>query len=360
MNRYAEAVLNGHPDKFCDLVADAILRKAAAQEAQAYGQVEVSVWSDELFLTGALVAQHALSLDMTAIVQEVGQAVGYTHDNHIDVTRYRVYDAVCRVQDNPEKWNRFSNDQCIVTGYAGYDVLTRFLPPEQFAVLHFREQLIRTLKEGPLQGHGPDGKLLVTMQQDAAGWKIETLLCTLQQKPEISFLTFTQSVQETLGNIYRKMQQADNRWVTPWEEIRLLINPNGPFFQGGSDGDNGQTGRKLVMDYYGPAIPIGGGALYGKSLLHIDRLTAYAARRFALQLLQQGAKEARVQVCFAPGLGKPLLVDIQSSVRPHRDPYTYFNFECMQDTVCPSDLHYDLSAGAGFYNHTLSHARMDA
>jgi S-adenosylmethionine synthetase len=97
--------------------------------------------------------------------------------------------------------------------------------------------------------------------------------------------------------------------------------------------------------------------LYGKALTHIDRLTAYAARRYALSLVQQGATEARVQVCFAPGLPDPLLVDIQSPIRPREDPKTYFNFENMQRFVQPADLHYHLPAGAGFYNHALSHAQ---
>ena len=357
MNRFAETVLNGHPDKFCDLVADAILREAGLQDAGTYGQVEVSVWSDELFLTGALVAKSALSINMQSITQKTGTAIGYTMGNHIDATRYKIHDAVCRIQDDPRKWSGFSNDQCIVTGYAGYDANTRYLPPEQFAAWHFREKLILDLQNGLLKGHGPDGKILLTMQEDAEGWKIDTLLCTLQQLPGVPFTAFTRLVQLTLSAIYQQMQQADNRWLVPWADIRLLINPNGPFFQAGSDGDNGQTGRKLVMDYYGPRIPIGGGALYGKALTHIDRLTAYAARRYALSLVQQGATEARVQVCFAPGLPDPLLVDIQSPIRPREDPKTYFNFENMQRFVQPADLHYHLPAGAGFYNHALSHAQ---
>ncbi|MBK6771331.1 MAG: methionine adenosyltransferase domain-containing protein [Ignavibacteria bacterium] len=82
-----------------------------------------------------------------------------------------------------------------------------------------------------------------------------------------------------------KLKEHDKRWSGEWKEIEVMINPNGPLFNGGSDGDNGQTGRKLVIDYYGPRIPLGGGALYGKDLSHIDRLGSYSARKFALELV---------------------------------------------------------------------------
>ncbi len=94
-----------------------------------------------------------------------------------------------------------------------------------------------------------------------------------------------------------------------------MLNPNGPLLNGGSDGDNGQTGRKLVMDYYGPRIPIGGGALYGKDPSHIDRVGARQAREMALREVRNGAGECMVRLTYAPGVPEPIDVTTES-VRP--------------------------------------------
>ena len=87
---------------------------------------------------------------------------------------------------------------------------------------------------------------------------------TLQQRETTEFLDLTRGIETVLASAYQRVRFADPRWRGTWEAAALLINPNGPLISGGSDGDNGQTGRKLVMDYYGPRVPIGGGALSGK------------------------------------------------------------------------------------------------
>ena len=90
-----------------------------------------------------------------------------------------------------------------------------------------------------------------------------------------------------------------------------MLNPNGPLLNGGSDGDNGQTGRKLVMDYYGPRIPIGGGALFGKDPTHIDRVGAKQAREMALGEVRSGAGESLVRLTYAPGVSEPIDIAVE-------------------------------------------------
>jgi S-adenosylmethionine synthetase len=133
----------------------------------------------------------------------------------------------------------------------------------------------------------------------------------------------------------------------------VLVNPNGPFTEAGSEGDNGQTGRKIVMDYYGPRIPVGGGAIYGKGLTHIDRLSAYRARQFAVELVQRGADDALVRLCYAPGLEAPILIDIQSDVRPHIPVREYFSCHNMLEDLQTENLNYDLDGLGTFYNPSL-------
>jgi S-adenosylmethionine synthetase len=349
MKRYAEVVLNGHPDKFCDLLADALIREAYAVDQVAFAQVEASVWSDQLFLTGAIATAQPLTLDTEAIIHSLGKQIGYTESNHIDVTRYQIHDHVCKVHKDSEFWNDYVNDQCIVSGYAGYDALTRFLPPEQFAVWFFRERLVRMLENGSLKGYGPDAKLLIVMEEQGNAWELETLLLSMQHPKQIGFTFLVEELMQALQLIYNQLQEHDARWCRPFQKIKILVNPNGPFIEGGSDGDNGQTGRKLVMDYYGPRIPIGGGALYGKCLTHIDRLASNAARNFALDLMNQGAEHALIQLCYAPGLSRPLDVKIDCSITPSFNPYEHFDSTNLLHFVDKSQLNYDLYGLDSFY-----------
>ena len=354
MKRQAEAVLNGHPDKFCDLVADRLIRALYKVDPEAYAQIEVSVWSDILILTGGAVTRKKAGLPVRDIIIELGHEIGYVEGNAIDVSRYRIHDHVCWITGDPRQWTHFSNDQCIVTGYAGYDAKSNFLPPEQFLVWHFREALVCAMEDGLLKGQGPDGKLLVTMREEPDGWKPDTLLVTLQQQETLSFLDLVERTEQVLHAAWTALRRHDHRWQGAWTSLHVLVNPNGPLLNGGSDGDNGQTGRKLVMDHYGPRVPIGGGALYGKDLSHIDRLGAFNARRFAIEMVRAGARESMIRLCYAPGMEEPLSVDIVSDRRPPSDPKAFFSFTKMRERIDPADLQYDLKRLGTFYNNTLT------
>ncbi|MEX1048593.1 MAG: methionine adenosyltransferase domain-containing protein [Akkermansiaceae bacterium] len=313
MIRTSEAVLRGHPDKFCDQIADRILYHAYKRDPEAYGQIEVAVWSDQVFLTGATVTREPLETVFADVVRTVGQELGYTPGNSIDANRYQVHDHICRQVRDPREWTRHINDQSIVIGWAGYDAATRFLRPEHFLAHTLRETLdAACVHDQPLEGHGPDGKIIVRIDETpalrgkSAVWHIPTVLVTLQQKPGLPFIEFQRAVAAVVLEALRSVADADSRWRLEPGSTRLLVNPNGPFHDGGSNSDNGQTGRKLVMDYYGPSIQLGGGALSGKDLTHIDRAGSYAARRACLEAVQNGAKEALLRLTYAPGIAAPL------------------------------------------------------
>jgi S-adenosylmethionine synthetase len=315
MIRTSEAVLRGHPDKFCDQVADRILYHAYERDPEAYGQIEVAAWSDQVFLTGATVTRQPLETVFADVVRTVGQEIGYTPGNSIDANRYQVHDHICRQVRDPREWTRHINDQAIITGWAGYDQATRYLSPEHFLAHTLREALDEACAfGGALEGHGPDGKLIVHLAETpptrggGAAWEVVTVLVTLQQKPGLPFIEFQGAVSSVVLETLRRVADADARWKFSRSQTRLLINPNGPFHDGGSNSDNGQTGRKLVADYYGPRVAIGGGALSGKDLAHIDRAGAYAARQACVEAVHQGAKEAQVSLTYAPGIGDPLEV----------------------------------------------------
>lgn len=132
-----------------------------------------------------------------------------------------------------------------------------------------------------------------------------------------------------------------------------MINPNGPLINGGSDGDNGQTGRKLAMDYYGPRVPIGGGALSGKHLSHIDRIAAYAAREAAVRAVQSGAGECLVRLAYAPNISLPLDVYYEMNGRGSREGAGFFDHARMVARYGGAMISAELARGRHFLDHEL-------
>ena len=132
-----------------------------------------------------------------------------------------------------------------------------------------------------------------------------------------------------------------------------MINPNGPLINGGSDGDNGQTGRKLAMDFYGPRVPIGGGALSGKHLSHIDRIAAYAAREAAVRAVQSGASECLVRLAYAPNISTPLDICHEMNGRGGREGADFFDHAQMVARYGSTMISADLARGRHFLDPAL-------
>jgi S-adenosylmethionine synthetase len=352
MIHFAEAVLPGHPDKFCDRIADAIVAEAMAADPLAFAQIEVGIWSDEAWLSGNIVTRTPLKRSPAEILVQTGLSIGLDSTNRVDATRYRITDTVCRNIDDPSEGRSICDDQCIVIGYAGYDALTRYLPPEHFLAHALAEHLWEQCREGVLKGCGPDGKVLISMREESNVWTLETVLVTLQQPQGCSLMDLTRSIHLCLKASYSHWQALDGRWKSCWADVDVLVNPNGPHLRGGSDGDNGQTGRKLVMDYYGPRIPLGGGALAGKHPAHIDRLAAKAARRAAVHAVQTGARDCTIRLAYAPNRNLPIQEVWEINGRGERQAKGYFDFDRMLGSMEPGLPTHD--CGAGVYAWELS------
>lgn len=344
MIRFSETVLPGHPDKFCDLVADAVVQEATRLDRDAYAQVEVGVWSDQMWISGGVAARVPFERSLEDIVSSVGQSIGLDKSNWIDASRYRIHSALCLEQRDPIAWSHHVNDQCVVSGWAGYDEKVVYLPPEHFLANALRDALYAACRKGPLEGHGPDGKLLVRMREESGLFQVEHLLVTLQQQAGTEFIPFVGQVEAVLRGAYAKLQSADLRWARAFSDIELLINPNGPLIQAGSDGDNGQTGRKLVADYYGPRIPIGGGALYGKHWTHIDRIGAHAARKAAVHAVRSGAEECLIRIAYAPGLDTPLDLAAEMTGRGQLPELNELSHSSLREQLSPERVYRQLSS----------------
>jgi S-adenosylmethionine synthetase len=217
----------------------------------------------------------------------------------------------------------------------------------------FREALAESCRGGLLRRQGPDGKLIVRLREEGSRWRLEHVLVTIQHQEAIELMDVCQAGVATLKEAYLELQARDGRWSTPWKDVEMLMNPNGPLISAGSDGDNGQTGRKLAVDYYGPRIPIGGGALSGKHLAHIDRIGAYSARDAAVRAIRSGAKECLVRLTYAPNVPEPLDVYYEMSGRGERQAAEFFHHEVMAGRYAPTAITRRIAEGRHFFDQTL-------
>ena len=263
----------------------------ARRGREAYAQIEAAIWCDQLWLSGGYAARGA-ALDVERIAVEALDSIARAVNPDAKRDPWRVTNAVCRYDVDPTRWTRHVNDQAIVIGWAGYDDKVQYLPPEHFLALEFRTALWEACQGGELSRCGPDGKLIVRLREDDDGFALEHVLVTLEHPEAMSVFELAQRVSAVLGQHYRKLRALDRRWTAKWPEVELMVNPNGPLSDAGSRKDNGQTGRKLVMDYYGPRVPLGGGAIYGKDPMHVDRFGARKAREMAVEAVKKGAGSA--------------------------------------------------------------------
>ena len=200
MIRVSEAVLPGHPDKLCDFVAESIVQAALAVDPEAYAQIEAGIWCDRLWLSGGYAAR-GTTLDVEPIAIEALESVARAVNPDAKVGPWQVTNAVCRYDVEPTRWSRHVNDQAIVIGWAGYDAKVRWLPPEHFLVLEFRDALWEACCGGELARCGPDGKLIVRLREDDDGFALEHVLVTLEHPEAMSVFELAQRVSAVLGRV---------------------------------------------------------------------------------------------------------------------------------------------------------------
>lgn len=268
--RTAESVSPKHPDKICDRISDAILDAHLTEDPQARVAIDVAGGHGTVFVTGE-VTSAASNVDVPAIVRRIAGDVEVIE--HI-------------AEQSPEIAQGVdtggAGDQGIMVGYA-CDETPELLPLEVV--------LARQLNQH-LYGRWPyDGKTQVTLKDGS----ITSLVASFQNAPKDEL--------EAEGSAWFERQDEKLRNSTP----ELHINPAGDWQIGGFDADAGLTGRKLIVDNYGPRIPIGGGAFSGKDPSKVDRSAAYAARKIAVDYLKRrGAKEVFVHLAYAIGHDQPL------------------------------------------------------
>lgn len=274
--RTAESVSPGHPDKICDQISDAILDAYLAVDPQARVAVETCGGHGTVFLTGEVTSM--ARVDVAPIVKRLAGDVKLIE--HI-------------VKQSPEIARGVdvggAGDQGIMVGYA-CDETPEMIPREA--------AMARSLNQFLYAKWPYDGKTQVTLRD---GTQIDSIVASFQNAPH----------DELEVAVKEWVQSQSYIDVTPEknDDFTLHINPAGDWSQGGFEADAGLTGRKLIVDNYGPRIPIGGGAFSGKDATKVDRSAAYMARRIAVDYLRKfQAHEAYVYLAYAIGYDQPLEV----------------------------------------------------
>lgn len=283
-----ESVTNGHPDKVCDQISDAILDACLAQDPKSRVAVEAFGSHGTLMIGGEITTN--ASVDYASIAKEVYESIGYTEPLEI-LSRVVVQSGdIAQGVDTGG-----AGDQGIMYGFAT-DETPEFLPLGVVLSHKLARKLEELRTSGTLPFLRPDGKTQVTICEGKV----------------ITALTSTQHTEEaTLEEIRSGLTEHLFTSVLPTlEGVELLVNPTGRFVQGGFEADAGLTGRKIMVDTYGGLIPHGGGAFSGKDSTKVDRSAAYMARFVAKNLVANGyGKKVLVSVAYAIGRVEPVMVE---------------------------------------------------
>ena len=305
----AEFVFPGHPDKLADAVADALVAEAIRREPRALVGIEVAVHRATVFVTGRIACHDAAGIDVPAVVRSVYHSAGYGPAWQPAPADLIVNADLCLgpLEDGEAELRALSDDQAICVGHAVDSPATQYLPLEQFLVQRLAKRLHRLRTEQPDLALGPDGKVILALRSEAGAHRVDWLSTSLQQRADADAIALHRAVRLAVEAELAALA-AQVPGLSSDAPREITVNGAGAFEIGGPEGDNGLAGKKLVMDAYGPRIPIGGGAWSGKDFFKADRAGALYARRLARLIVQLGhAAEATVTIGWRPGDRAPTL-----------------------------------------------------
>lgn len=309
----SESVSEGHPDKICDQVSDAILDAILAQDKDAHVACETLVKTGLILVAGEITT--SANVDFEAIARKTVCDIGYDNSevgfdghycaflNGLGKQSPDINQGVARAL--PE--DQGAGDQGLMFGYATNE--TEHLMPAAITYAHELVKKQATLRRnGSISWLRPDAKSQVTIayNDDGSIDHVDTIVLSTQHNEEVTQETVHEAVYE---EIIKKV--IPERYLR--KDTKIFINPTGRFVIGGPVGDAGVTGRKIIVDTYGGAARHGGGAFSGKDPSKVDRSAAYAARYVAKNIVAAGlAKRAEVQVSYAIGVAKPVSISVNT------------------------------------------------
>ena len=317
----SESVTEGHPDKVCDQISDAVLDAVLAQDENSHVACETTVTTGLVHIMGEITTN--ATVDIASIAREVIKGIGYDKsDCGFDGNNCAVLtsldaqsaDIAMGVNESYEhkdgeqdEYNLIgAGDQGMMFGYACDE--TPELMPAAISYAHkLAKKLTEVRKNGTLAYLKPDGKTQVTVEyNDDQIVRVDTVVVSTQHDDNV---TLEQIRKDILEYVIKAVIPADMMD----ENTKFFINPTGRFVIGGPVGDSGLTGRKIIVDTYGGFARHGGGAFSGKDPTKVDRSAAYAARWVAKNVVGAGiAKKCEVQLAYAIGVAKPVSVFVDS------------------------------------------------
>jgi len=308
----SESVSEGHPDKVCDRISDAIVDAYLTADPYSRVAVETLATTNRIVLAGEVRGPAAVTPQVIEqVVRHAIKDIGYEQDGfHWQKAAVENYihnqsaDIALGVDAKGNK-DEGAGDQGIMFGYACRET-DGFMP----APIYFAHNILKSLSEarhsGAEPGLGPDAKSQVTLQyENGKPLRATSVVVSTQHSADLD--------QETVREIVRPhvVNTLPEGWMCP--ESEFYVNPTGRFVIGGPDGDAGLTGRKIIVDTYGGAAPHGGGAFSGKDPTKVDRSAAYAARYLAKNVVAAGfADRCTIQLSYAIGVSKPLSVYVET------------------------------------------------
>lgn len=318
----SESVTEGHPDKICDQISDAILDAIIAEDPYARVACETAVTTGMVFVMGEITTD--CYIDIPKVVRETVLEIGYNRakygfdgetcavitsiDEQSGDIAMGVDNALETKTGAPEDSLEAigAGDQGTMFGYA-CDETPELMPMPIMLAHKLTRRLSQVRKDGLLSYLRPDGKSQVTVEYDEdRPVRVDTVILSAQHGPEVSHDEIERDLIDLVIKKVIPAEMLDNR-------TRFLVNPTGRFVTGGPQGDSGLTGRKIIVDTYGGYARHGGGAFSGKDPTKVDRSASYAARYAAKNIVAAGlARRVEIQLAYAIGVARPVSVYIDT------------------------------------------------
>lgn len=313
--RFAEAVCAGHPDRLADAIADRLVALAVSKDPDSLVGVEVAVHREVVFVDGRIACGPGTPLlgeaDVEDAVREAYRAAGYGGFAP-EPARVEIRLDLCLDSLGPEEraFRGVSDDQVIGVGYACRGERAGLVPLEQALARDFVKALEELRRRDPAGAMGPDGKALVAVR----GRRLAAVSLSVHHAEDAEWTSLVERVRGACLAVAEEYVAA-GELERPDETASWLFNGAGAFAVGGPLGDNGLSGKKLVAEAWGTAVPIGGGTVHGKDPHKPDVRAQRIARERAVDHVRAGAEEATVWVVFRPGDEVPAFVE-EEVVRP--------------------------------------------